>query len=143
MNTRRLVFGVEALILGGPITAIALYGVPWLIVLSVSTIAQNPVQGIIGLLQCTAAAWALVEFWRLAVATASNRPHTFGARFWCGVVGAIFTAGWLVTMGPHLWVFVVVGAIVIATIHFAAVQLNAAQHAAPADGPRAARSVRG
>lgn len=85
---KTVVLAVEAIVLGGPSTAAMLYGLPVMVALGIGTLFQDPFVGAVGLISLAGCAFALVEFWRLAVKTIRSEKYQFRWRFWLGVFGA-------------------------------------------------------
>lgn len=88
MTFRVALLAVESLVLGGASTAAMIYGFPFMFGLGIGTLFQSPATGSLELVQLAGFAWAIVEFWHLAIKTMLSLHFSFGLRFWLGVIGA-------------------------------------------------------
>ncbi|MFI5447055.1 hypothetical protein [Polaromonas sp. UC242_47] len=124
MKFRVALLALESLALGGASTAAVVYGFPVMFGLGIATLMQAPATGSLGLLQLAGCAWAVVEFWHLAVKTTLSLPYSFGLRFWLGVFGAtVGLVGFYGTM-PLAAVSLFIGLPALGAAHFSFLQLR-------------------
>lgn len=82
----------EAVIAAGPATVVMAAGYPVLLYNLLRTWHEAPGAHALAALLLSGALWALVEFWRIAMATVKRRGYAFSWRFWLAVAG-YFAAG--------------------------------------------------
>lgn len=82
----------EAVIAAGPATLVVIGGYPVLLYNLLRTWSASPGANAVAALLLTGALWALLEFWRIALATVVRKGYAFNWRFWLAVV-AYFAAG--------------------------------------------------
>ena len=130
MNSRKLFLALEAVLFGGPITAIAFVMLPMLYV-AIAMASPSFEAGLKGGLVLIGSLVALIEYWRLAKATIVSQRYKFGLLFWLAIPGAFIAALELSKAGSNplsaLWVIV---PIAFATTHFSYLQLKQRDHEA-------------
>lgn len=78
-----------ALVCGLPLSFMAVYGLPWMLVTSVAMLYTGPMANAIhGIVLAAASLLALATYWRLALATAADRKFRFGGWFWLALACA-------------------------------------------------------
>jgi len=77
----------EAVIAAGPATVVMLAGYPVLVYNLVRTWHEAPGANALAALLLSGALWALVEFWRIAMATVKRQGYVFNWRFWLALAG--------------------------------------------------------
>lgn len=82
----------EAVIAAGPATVVMAAGYPVLVYNLLRTWHEAPGANALAALLLSGALWALVEFWRIAMATVKRRGYAFNWRFWLALAG-YFAAG--------------------------------------------------
>jgi hypothetical protein len=122
MNRVFVAYTVEALLCGGPITVAAAYGLPWLMLGPLLMFPQSPFVAAKSFLWIIGCVLALIEFWRLAVATVTNRAFSFNSVFWLGIAGAIFSVTEVSAWSESLLVMTACIAPAICALHFAYLQ---------------------
>jgi len=78
---------IEAVIAAGPATLAITAGYPVLLYNLVRTYADAPGANSLAALLLTGGLWALLEFWRIALATVARKSYAFNWRFWLAIVG--------------------------------------------------------
>jgi hypothetical protein len=123
MRFRTTALLLEAVASAGACTAALVYGFPVLLSFGIDTLLEKPFPGAMALLQLAGSAWALIEFWRLALSTAFAVHYQFGWRFWLAVFGA--SGGMFAFVGeiPPVVLFALVGLPALAAAHFSYLQL--------------------
>ena len=123
MKKNTIVLTTEAIVFGGPPTALAVYGVPTLLAFAVASLPDRPFLGALGIVGLIGSVWALAEYWRLALANITKQPYVFGARFWLAVAGAIGGVGSL-WGAPPLAVAALFVPTAVCTAHFSILQMR-------------------
>ena len=77
----------EAVIAAGPATLAITAGYPVLLYNLVRTWADAPGANALAALLLTGGVWALLEFWRIALATVARKAYAFNWRFWLAIAG--------------------------------------------------------
>lgn len=75
----------EAVIAAGPATLAVTAGYPVLLYNLVRTWADAPGDHALAALLLTGGLWALLEFWRIALATVARKAYAFNWRFWLAI----------------------------------------------------------
>lgn len=75
----------EAVIAAGPATLAITAGYPVLLYNLVRTWADAPGANALAALLLTSGVWALLEFWRIALATVARKAYAFNWRFWLAI----------------------------------------------------------
>ena len=83
---------IEAVIAAGPITLAITAGYPVLLYRLVDTWADAPGANALAGLLLTGGLWALLEFWRIALATVARKAYAFNWRFWLAIAGFLACA---------------------------------------------------
>jgi hypothetical protein len=78
---------IEAVIAAGPATLAITAGYPVLIYKLVRTYADAPGANSLAALLLAGGLWALLEFWRIALATVARKAYAFNWRFWLAIAG--------------------------------------------------------
>lgn len=116
MNNRRLLFlSLEAVALGGPTSLMFIFGLPYIVGGSIDELIEARLAGPIG---AVGSAWALLQFWSLALCTISQRPYRFGLGFGFGVVGSIIGIAVLQVGMPYWFSAALIGLCFLEAIHF-------------------------
>ena len=115
---------VEAIIAAGPATVAIAGGFPVLLYNLVRTWSEAPEANTVTALVLAASLWALVQFWRIALATVARKAYAFDWRFWLAVAG-LLAAGvhFLPTMPAGLALILVVLP-ALAWLHFILLQMK-------------------
>lgn len=80
---------IEAIIAAGPATLAITAGYPVLFYNLVRTYADAPGANAWSGFLLLAGLWALLEFWRIALATVARKSYAFNWRFWLAIVGFV------------------------------------------------------
>lgn len=83
---------IEAVIAAGPATLAVTAGYPVLFYNLVRTYAEAPADHALSGLLLLGGLWALLEFWRIALATVARKAYAFNWRFWLALVGFVTCA---------------------------------------------------
>ncbi|MGK5020644.1 hypothetical protein [Janthinobacterium sp. LB2P10] len=75
----------EAVIAAGPATLAITAGYPVLLYQLVRTYADTPGDHALTAMLLTGGLWALLEFWRIVLATVARKAYAFNARFWLAI----------------------------------------------------------
>ena len=90
MKLRTLAITIEAVMLGGPITYLAILALfPGLFLPFMTAIIPLDWNGVGFFMLCGGTFLALSEYWHLAYATAIDKPYEFGMLFWAAISGAL------------------------------------------------------
>jgi len=118
----------EALIAAGPATMAVIGGYPVLLYNLVRTWNDAPGANALAALLLTGALWALLEFWRIVLATVARKGYAFNWRFWLAVMGFLAAA---VRFLPDMMVSMALLLMVLpgmAWLHFIMLQLKRPKH---------------
>lgn len=113
---------VEAIIAAGPATLAVAGGFPVLLYNLVRTYAQAPQTNAIAALLLAGSLWALVEFWRIALATVGRKAYAFNWRFWLAAAGFLAAGVHFLPAMPAGLALVLVVLPALAWIHFIVLQ---------------------
>ena len=113
---------VEAIIAAGPATVAVAGGFPVLLYNMVRTYSDAPEANTVTALLLAASLWALVEFWRIALATVARKAYAFDWRFWLAVAGLVAAASRFLPAMPAGLALVLVVLPTLAWLHFILLQ---------------------
>ena len=113
---------VEAVIAAGPATVAVAGGFPVLLYNLVRTYSDAPEANTVTALLLAASLWALVEFWRIALATVARKAYAFDWRFWVAVAGFLAAGVHFLPAMPAGLALVLVVLPALAWLHFILLQ---------------------
>lgn len=113
---------VEAIIAAGPATVAVAGGFPVLLYNLVRTYSDAPEANTVTALLLAASLWALVEFWRIALATVARKAYAFDWRFWVAVAGFLAACVHFLPAMPAGLALVLVVLPALAWLHFILLQ---------------------
>lgn len=113
---------VEAVIAAGPATVAVACGFPVLLYNLVRTYADAPQAHSVTALLLAGSVWALVEFWRIALATVARKAYAFDWRFWLAVAGFLAAGVHFLPAMPAGLALVLVVLPALAWMHFILLQ---------------------
>lgn len=113
---------VEAVIAAGPATVAVAGGFPVLLYNLARTYSDAPEANTVTALLLAASLWALVEFWRIALATVARKAYAFDWRFWVAVAGFLAAGVHFLPAMPAGLALVLVVLPALAWLHFILLQ---------------------
>ena len=113
---------VEAIIAAGPATLAVAGGFPVLLYHLVRTYPDAPEANTVTTLLLAGSVWALVEFWRIALATVARKAYAFDWRFWLAAAGFLAAGIHFLPAMPAGLAVVLVVLPALAWIHFILLQ---------------------
>lgn len=114
---------IEAILCGAPCILFAIGGLPIILVAAIRTLSYNTGEAMKVFLFVSGLILALFQYGILSLRTIEQKRYRFGYTFWLAIASASIGFWWAVLSFGLKSVAVVIGPILVATLHFMALQL--------------------
>lgn len=114
---------IEAILCGAPCILVAIGGLPIILVAAIRTLSYNTGEAMRVFLFVSGLILALFQYGNLSLRTIEQKRYRFGFTFWLAIASTSTGFWWAVLSFGLKAVAVVIGPILVATLHFMALQL--------------------
>ena len=114
---------IEAILCGAPCIVVAIGGLPIILVAAFRTLSYNTGEAMKVFLFVLGLILALFQYGILSLRTIEQKKYRFGFTFWLAIVSASIGVWWAGLSFGLRAVAMVIGPILVATLHFMALQL--------------------